>query len=43
MFSMGRKCPNCGKKELEIILDEWVCMHCEYHTRKKKFSEGTFR
>jgi len=38
-----KKCPNCGNKSLELILDEWVCHECEYHTHKIKKVKGSFR
>jgi len=30
------KCPNCGNKSLKFILNEWVCMECEYHSDESK-------
>jgi ribosomal protein L37AE/L43A len=38
-----RKCPNCGNMSLELILEEWVCHECEYHTHGGKKSKGSFR
>lgn len=40
---MTKVCPNCGNKSLELINKEWVCHECEYHTRKRKKIEGSFR
>jgi exosome complex RNA-binding protein Csl4 len=36
-------CPNCKKTELEKVFDELVCMHCEYHTHRKKKPKASFR
>lgn len=39
-----KKCPNCGNKNLKFILNEWICMECEYHNKKpKKEVEKSFR
>jgi ribosomal protein S27AE len=39
-----KRCPNCGNKSLQKILDEWVCLECEYHAKKiKKDVEKSFR
>ncbi|MEM7822456.1 MAG: hypothetical protein QXI23_03155 [Candidatus Aenigmatarchaeota archaeon] len=40
----ARKCPNCGNKSLQKILDEWVCYECEFHSKElRKKSQATFR
>jgi Zn ribbon nucleic-acid-binding protein len=37
------KCPNCGS-ELKFILEEWVCLECEYHSKTiEKEVEKSFR
>lgn len=39
------KCPNCGH-ELKMILNEWVCFECEYHSSlplSKRIEKGSFR
>jgi ribosomal protein L37AE/L43A len=39
-----RKCPNCGNKSLKFFLGEWVCLECEYHSKKpKKEVKKSFR
>jgi ribosomal protein S27AE len=40
---MDKKCPNCGAI-LQFILDEWVCLECEYHSKKiRKDVKKSFR
>lgn len=31
-----KKCPNCGNKTLRLILSEWTCMECEYHSKNRQ-------
>jgi len=43
VFMPVRKCPNCGNKSLQKILNEWVCFECEYHSKEPKEVKRTFR
>ena len=39
-----KKCPNCGNNSLKFVLNEWVCLECEYHSKEaKKEVEKSFR
>ncbi len=37
------KCPNCGNESLKLILKEWVCHECEYHSKKLGKVKRSFR